>query len=242
MAKALAREALNFHRLLQVPAGVMRGAKTWGFLCSLDLSMSLATCLQDGLVIVSARYGVLEEILRHERSHASSSEEASTGAESTHRTEEHQSDSRGAAGLPLHSMLLKTSDYTTWSLEWSLLTSNPATASRQASDVSEVSTSGKACVNRSICHSITVFCGCCGTMILFLLRLQLHADAEDEEGTIDPQERAAVEAAVAARTGTRERPPPWLDVTTALQFMAEDGRLVFHAVSARHLLTRHTRT
>lgn len=60
----------------------------------------------------------------------------------------------------------------------------------------------------------------------------LHcADAEDDEGVMDPQERAAVDAAVAAQAGTRERPPPWLDVTTALQFMTEDGHLVFHAVS-----------
>ena len=63
--------------------------------------------------------------------------------------------------------------------------------------------------------------------------LKHHADAEDEEGAVDPQERAAVEAAVAARTGTRERPPPWLDVTTALQFMTEDSRLVFHSVSVQ---------
>ena len=63
--------------------------------------------------------------------------------------------------------------------------------------------------------------------MLIPLRLELRADVEDEEGDIDPQERAAVDAAVAARTGTRERPPPWLDVTSALQFMAEDGRLVF---------------
>ena len=48
---------------------------------------------------------------------------------------------------------------------------------------------------------------------------------------MDPQDRAAVDAAVAAQAGTQERPPPWLDVTTALQFMTEDGNLVFHAVS-----------
>lgn len=74
-----------------------------------------------------------------------------------------------------------------------------------------------------------------GTWGSLALRVLPSADAaEDEDGPVDPEERAAVEAAVAARTGTRERPPPWLDVTTALQFMAEDGRLVFHAVSVHH--------
>ena len=58
------------------------------------------TCLQGGLVIVSARYGVLEEILTHEQSHASSSEETSTVGDSAHRADEPQPDSRGAAGLP----------------------------------------------------------------------------------------------------------------------------------------------
>ena len=71
-------------------------------------SKILSTCLQDGLLIVNAKYGVLEEILRQERSHASSSEEASTGAESTRRTEESQRDSRGAAGTPSWLMLHRT--------------------------------------------------------------------------------------------------------------------------------------
>ena len=66
-----------------------------------DTFSSSVTCLQGGLVIVSARYGILEDILTHERSHASSSEEASTTPESTHRPEETQPHSRGAAGLPL---------------------------------------------------------------------------------------------------------------------------------------------
>ena len=66
-----------------------------------DTFSSSVTCLQGGLVIVSARYGTLEDILTHERSHASSSEEASTTPESTHRPEETQPHSRGAAGLPL---------------------------------------------------------------------------------------------------------------------------------------------
>ena len=52
-------------------------------------------------MIVSARYGVLEEILKHELSHASLSEEADTGGESNHVAEEPKPDSRGAAGTPL---------------------------------------------------------------------------------------------------------------------------------------------
>ena len=51
-------------------------------------------------MIVSARYGVLEEILRHERSHASSTEVASTGAESSQPAEEPQPESRGPTGMP----------------------------------------------------------------------------------------------------------------------------------------------
>ena len=66
----------------------------------------------------------------------------------------------------------------------------------------------------------------------------LLAGAEEDSSAADPQEREAVEAAVAAQAGTRERPPPWIDVTTALQFMADDGRLAFHAVSAYILPTR----
>ncbi len=27
------------------------------------------------------------------------------------------------------------------------------------------------------------------------------------------------------------RPPPWVDVTTALRFMTEDGRIILHQVS-----------
>lgn len=61
---------------------------------------------------------------------------------------------------------------------------------------------------------------------------RLLAGAEEDSKAADPQEREAVEAAVAAQAGSRERPPPWIDVTTALQFMADDGSLVFHAVSA----------
>ena len=39
-----------------------------------------------------------------------------------------------------------------------------------------------------------------------------------------------MEAAVAARLGNMERPPPWIDVTTALRFMVEDGRILLHPV------------
>ena len=58
------------------------------------------------------------------------------------------------------------------------------------------------------------------------------ADGDEEDAAEDPTEQQAVDAAVAARSGSQEQPPPWLDVTTALQFMTDDGRLVFHAVSS----------
>lgn len=44
------------------------------------------------------------------------------------------------------------------------------------------------------------------------------------------EEEAAVEVAVAARLGALGRPPPWIDVTTALRFLTEDGRIVVHKV------------
>ena len=44
------------------------------------------------------------------------------------------------------------------------------------------------------------------------------------------EEDAAVEAAVASRLNSMERPPPWIDVTTALRFMVEDSRIVLHPV------------
>jgi hypothetical protein len=43
-------------------------------------------------------------------------------------------------------------------------------------------------------------------------------------------EDAAVEAAVASSLNSMERPPPWIDVTTALRFMVEDGRIALHPV------------
>ena len=60
----------------------------------------------------------------------------------------------------------------------------------------------------------------------------LFADGDEEDAAEDPTEQQAVDAAVAARSGSQEQPPPWLDVTIALQFMTDDGRLVFHAVSS----------
>ena len=48
-----------------------------------------------------------------------------------------------------------------------------------------------------------------------------------------------MDAAVAARSGSQEQPPPWLDVTMALQFMTDDGRLVFHAVGSHSSNTNY---
>lgn len=39
-----------------------------------------------------------------------------------------------------------------------------------------------------------------------------------------------MEAAVAARLCAVHRPPPWIDVTIALRFMVEDGRIILHKV------------
>lgn len=39
-----------------------------------------------------------------------------------------------------------------------------------------------------------------------------------------------MDAAVASRLGSVERPPPWIDVTTALRFMVDDSRIVMHPV------------
>lgn len=39
-----------------------------------------------------------------------------------------------------------------------------------------------------------------------------------------------MDAAVAARLGAMDRPPPWIDVTTALRFMTEDSRIALHKV------------
>jgi len=83
----------------------------------------------------------------------------------------------------------------------------------------------------SVCSNLDVKSSMNASLILSLGH-RLFAGAEEDSSAADPQEREAVEAAVAAQAGTRERPPPWIDVTTALQFMADDGSLVFHAVSA----------
>ena len=45
------------------------------------------------------------------------------------------------------------------------------------------------------------------------------------------EDEAAVDAAVAARLTTTNQ-PPWIDVTIALRFMAEDGRIVLHKVQS----------
>ncbi len=37
-----------------------------------------------------------------------------------------------------------------------------------------------------------------------------------------------MDAALAARLGRLERPPPWVEVTTALRFMVDDGRALLH--------------
>lgn len=39
-----------------------------------------------------------------------------------------------------------------------------------------------------------------------------------------------MDAAVAARLGSLDRPAPWINVTTALRFMADDGHIVLHPV------------
>lgn len=64
------------------------------------------------------------------------------------------------------------------------------------------------------------------------LKMCAPADAAEADSGATPIEQADVDAAVAARSGNMERPPPWLDVTTALQFMADDGRLLFHEVAS----------
>ena len=68
--------------------------------------------------------------------------------------------------------------------------------------------------------------------------LMISADGDEEDSAEDPTEQQAVDAAVAARSGSQEQPPPWLEVTTALQFMTDDGRLVFHAVRSHCLKAR----
>ncbi|CAK0784705.1 hypothetical protein CVIRNUC_007909 [Coccomyxa viridis] len=112
-----------------------------------------------GLVVVSARYGVLEDILKQEKS-GSSAEEPNTGHAST------QAPGQGGQ-------------------RW---------------------------------------------------RRHRGVDGDEEDSAEDPIEQQAVDAAVAARSGSQEQPPPWLEVTTALQFMTDDGRLVFHAVPKSGLM------
>lgn len=54
------------------------------------------------------------------------------------------------------------------------------------------------------------------------------------------EDEAVVDAAVAARLGAMDRPPPWIDVTIALRFMAEDSRIVLHKVQS-HAFARFKR-
>ena len=57
-------------------------------------------------MIVSARFGVLDEILKYERSHASLSEESSTGAESASEAQAPLPGSGGPAGLSLSAFII----------------------------------------------------------------------------------------------------------------------------------------
>lgn len=65
-----------------------------------------------------------------------------------------------------------------------------------------------------------------------LLNAGRHDGASEANGKEEDQEEREVAAAVAAKLADMQRPPPWIDVTTALRFMTEDGRLVLHHVRA----------